>query len=382
MQVVVAHTVDPDPEHALAELCRDLRAGAADEPPVALMVFACIEMDHQRLLDGLVEAFPGVPLIGCTTDGEVSADLGFQEDSVCVTLFAGHDLRARAVVARDLSKDIEAALDVAERLTGPEGGPTLVFALPEGLSACGADVMVDGLNRRLPSGIPLVGGTAGDQWEFQGTRQFFGQEVLGDSMPLLGVYGDMRVSVGVSSGYAPIGTSGLVTSAQGPLVHSIDGLPATAFYRKVAGVTSGVNPENPLSVSVDGGPPFLRAPLRSDPETGAIQFAGDVPAGATVFISEVGNGELLDACQTSIQLAMDGLGGDEPHAAFIFSCAARKQLLGTRTAKEAELLSAILPSDIVMSGFYTYGEIGPQNGRIQADFHNQTFVAVLVGAPG
>ncbi|MFO0635243.1 MAG: hypothetical protein U0168_20540 [Nannocystaceae bacterium] len=32
-------------------------------------------------------------------------------------------------------------------------------------------------------------------------------------------------------------------------------------------------------------------------------------------------------------------------------------------------------------GFYSYGEIAPLQGQAAVDFHNETFVAVLFGAP-
>ncbi len=380
MHVAVAHSLDPDLDHAVAELVSELKAQIGEHPPIAMMVFACIEADHARLLGELVAAFPGVPLIGCTTDGEVSQRLRFQEDSIAVTLLAGSGLRARAVVGRQLSRDPDAALDVARALLSDGDSPSLVFVLPEGMSACGADLLVNGLNDRLPAGVPLVGGTAGDQWSFKGTKQFFGDEVLSDSLPLLGIYGDLTVSVGVASGYVPIGAAGLVTRSEGPVVHAIDGLPPIAFYRRVAGVVSGVPPEQPLAVSVDGGAPFLRAPLSVDRETGSIHFAGDVPAGAVVHISEAETDALIAACRTSVESAVGGLGDAPPVAAFVFACAARKQLLGTRTAQEIDVLAGQLPAGVPLSGFYTYGEIGPQPDQPQSDFHNQTFVTVLVGA--
>ncbi|MEJ2366563.1 MAG: FIST N-terminal domain-containing protein [Deltaproteobacteria bacterium] len=40
--------------------------------PNMLWVFGAINYDQQKLLDGIVAAVPDVPLVGCTTDGEIS----------------------------------------------------------------------------------------------------------------------------------------------------------------------------------------------------------------------------------------------------------------------------------------------------------------------
>lgn len=382
MKVAVAHTSDPDLTYALRELTGQLRAGIGDEPAVAALVFACFDMDHEALLVGLTEEFPGIQLIGCTTDGELTNILRFQEDSVVVTLFAGEGLQARAGLGRSISEDPQAALDAACDDALIEGEtPRLLVTLPEGLSRCGADILVEGLNDRVPAGTPVVGGTAGDQWEFSSTHQFFGTEVLSDSLPLLAFYGAVRVSVGVSSGWAPIGHRGVVTEAEGAVVKSIDGLPALAFYQRYLGPHSETTPEYPIAVFVAGSEtPFLRAPLSGDADTGEILFAGAVPVGASVQISEVITDDMLDACRRSVVSAVEGLEGRTPEGALVFSCAARKQLLGTRTASEVEILTAHIPEGLPVAGFYTYGEIAPQGGQVAADFHNETFVTVLLAS--
>jgi hypothetical protein len=73
--------------------------------------------------------------------------------------------------------------------------------------------------------------------------------------------------------------------------------------------------------------------------------------------------------------------GKAPEAALIFSCAARKLLLGTRTAEEVGIVREILGDKLPVCGFYGYGEIGPLPGSSDAaSYHNETFVCLLVGS--
>ena len=70
--------------------------------------------------------------------------------------------------------------------------------------------------------------------------------------------------------------------------------------------------------------------------------------------------------------------GDKPEAALCFSCAARKNLLGTRIGEEYEILKNHFP-DLPIIGFYGYGEFSPIKPRSRPRFHNVSFVCLLLG---
>ena len=62
------------------------------------------------MLATIVEAFPELELIGCTTDGEFSSERGFSEDSAVLRVLAGDDVRVASGVARHVSTGPEAAI--------------------------------------------------------------------------------------------------------------------------------------------------------------------------------------------------------------------------------------------------------------------------------
>ena len=371
-KVAVGQSCDIDAELAAREL------GAT--PPRAALVFASVELDHRRVLERIGAAHPGLPLIGCTTDGEATSRLGFHENSLALALLAGDALTVATAVARDVSRDpVErsrvAAAAAARALGRP---PALCVTTPESLTTSGAAIL-EGLRAGLADIAPIVGGLAGDAVKHSGTYQFHGDEVLRDAAPLLLLAGPLAVSVGLSSGWAPIGRRGVVSRADGHVVHEIDGRPALEFYRHYLGDDSPSG-DYPLAVfEPDGAGFFLRAPQRSDPETGRVAFFGDVPEGALVQLTTADRRNILARCDQAIAAAVADYPAKRPAAALFFSCASRRRVLGSRTAEELGTIARHVGDDVPIAGFYAYGELGPTARGGPSRFHNETIVVTLLG---
>ena len=231
--------------------------------------------------------------------------------------------------------------------------------------------------------MPVLGGTAGDAFKLTGTRQFCGREVCSDSVPVLLFSGPLIYSVAVASGWKPMGEPGLVTRSDVTLVHEIDGRPAIDFYRQRLGEQAVPGPENPLAILDEtGAVACLRATAEPQVrESGAINYLGDVREGAMVQITVADRNAILEGARESISKAFaDYPHGKTPAAALIFSCAARKLLLGTHTGEEIGIVQSVIGSQVPVCGFYGYGEIGPLDTKDPASkFHNETFVSLILG---
>jgi hypothetical protein len=378
MQVIVCHSIDPSTPEAVEEIVADFRARLGGHRPVAAIVFAAIQHDHEVALAGLREALGHIPLVGCSTDGELSTTLGFAEDSIVLAVFCGEGFSARVLVAEGLSGGVEAAVEAAVHKLGDIGQPAACLLLADSLTA-DAVAVVGALSVRLPPGVPMFGGTAGDQRRMQSTKQFAGTRVLSDAAVVLLLDGAVCVGVGVHSGWAPLGARGTVTRSIANIVYEIDGAPATEFYRKYFGQNVELSPDHPLAVG-DATSWILRAPLGPGDQPGSIFFAGAVAEGTEVQITAASRDEILQACDRSTTQALGAYIGGPPEGAMIISCAARRQLLGTRTGEEATAVRRTL-GDLPAFGFYSYGEIGSHAGSAVVDFHNETFVTVLFGSP-
>lgn len=376
MQIVVRHSLDPDTGYATEELL-DLPAGLR---PQAGILWAAIDHDHPRMLAAIQQKFPGLALIGCTTDGEISSNEGFGEGSATLILFASDRVRFAAGVGRNLQADpAAAAREAIAQINCSCNEPIrLCIITPESLTT-GANAILGGLHAALAPGIPVLGGTASDQWRFNQTYQFFGGERLTDALPVLALAGDVAYSHGVASGWRPIGDRKPVTRCAQHVVYQIGSMSAVAYYQHYLGPHPPAG-EYPLAVFDErSGQTYLRAPLTYDPEVGSVSFAGEIPEGAQVQLTSATRDDIIAATRASLAQATCNYKGSSPDAALVFSCAARKQILGTRTGEEALLIRGDLRPDLPTCGFYAYGEFAPLAPGQPSRFHNETIVTLLLG---
>ena len=382
--VAVAHSEEFDIPAVLADIGRQCAAQLAGRRPQAAMLFAAIDIEHEALLAGLAGLWPGLELIGCTTDGEISSIHGFREDSVSLILFGSDTVTIKAGLGRNAAADIDAACRqaVVAGVASDIGRPArFCIALPDSMTTSNQRI-VTLLKRELGEEVPIFGGGAADQWRMKSTHQFFGTEVLSDAVPILVFSGPMRWSFAVASGWKPVGETGLVTRSNGPVVEEIDGKPSIEFFRRRLGAAASPTPEWPLAVlGKTGEVQYLRAAHGfADEQAGSTAHAGDVPQGALVQIAIANRDAILEGCRSAVQGAFAAYPhGKAPEAALVFSCAARKLLLGTRTSEEVSIVREILGEDLPVCGFYGYGEIGPPTASTSAQYHNETFVCLLIG---
>ncbi len=399
MRACVVHSVDIDSSDAVAELIASANVALGASSPRVAMLFAGIDHDFAIVLEQIHAQWPGIALIGCTTDGEMSSHMGFAEDSLALVLLAGEDFQAVSGVAKSVSTDLTASIrasanDAVQRLAesgsgdrrGDGGAPRLCITIPDGLTVSGSAAL-NALRAALGDAVPIFGGTAGDQWRFKGTRQFHGTEVLHDSVPFLLFDEGVVFSFGVDTGWHPIGREGRVSDVTGHVVRAIDGRPATAFYREFLGNADITHlTEYPLAVTADdrgANSYYLRAPGRTDEASGCIHFLGDVPDGARVHITSTNRDQILAATRSAFQHALDDFpkgsgGGGKPSLALCVSCAGRKQILGSRTEEEGRIVNELL-GDVPAAGFYGYGEIAPLTKDGISHYHNETFTTLLLG---
>lgn len=381
---VVAHSEGFDAKNVLEELLQQCRDELGERIPQAGILYCTIDLEHDQLLRGIDDAWPGIALIGCTTDGEFSSRLGFREDSASLILLGSDTVEITAGLGRDVSKAIAVACAQAVAMASATitQSPTLCITLPESLTTSGQQV-VESLRQNLGAKVPVLGATAGDAFRLTGTRQFCGREVCSDSVPVLLFSGPLVYSVAVASGWKPMGEPGLVTRSEMTLVHEIDGRPAIEFYRRRLGDQSVPGPENPLAILDEAGAfAYLRATADVNVrESGAINYLGDVREGAMVQVTVADRGAILEGCKQSISKAFaEYPHGKTPAAALLFSCAARKLLLGTRTGEEIGIVESVIGSQIPICGFYGYGEIGPLDTKDpESKFHNETFISLILG---
>ena len=378
--IVVGHSNDPKSDLAIEEVLQQCQTDLVGEIPQAGILFSAIDFDHFLILQKIYEIFPAIELIGGTTDGEISSVLQFQQDSITLMLFCADDIEIHAGIGCKASQDpviaAKQAIEQAKAKSTLE--PQMCLTHPESLTTSGVSIL-DGLKLALGKNIPIFGGLAADQSRYENTYQFFNNQVFSDSIPVLLFSGNILFSHGVASGWHPIGNASQVTKVEKNIVYEIDGKPALDFYSHFLG-TLTPSMEYPLAVFPQNSENFyMRAPIGYNQDTGSVTFFADVPHQATVQMAVANGDDILAASKASFMTALNSYPGLEPSAVLFFSCVARRQLLGTKTLQEYQNTKDCLPYPIPACGFYSNGEIAPLNTADETEFHNETFVTLILG---
>lgn len=379
LKAVVGHSNDPDTESAIAEVLEQSLDALNGTIPQAGILFAALDFEHSVILQRIYQTFPDLQLIGGTTDGEISSVLEFQQDSLVLVLFHSETVEFHATVGQNISSDPVAIAHQAIQQAQVTQPIKLCITTPESLTTSGL-LILQGLKQALGSNIPIVGGTTCDQWLFQQTYQFCNQEVFSDAVPILLISGPVLWGYGVSSGWTPVGKRGVVTKVTDNVLHQIDGQPALEFYREYLG---DVRPSPAYRLAVfepNRESWYMRTSNGSyDEASGSITFFADIPLQSEVQVVRSSRDEIVDSAQQSMQQALDHYPGRQPSAAIFFSCTGRMRVLGSRAKEEYQVLAPDMPPELTCAGFYTYGEIAPLRPNGESQFHNETFITLLLG---
>jgi hypothetical protein len=109
-----------------------------------------------------------------------------------------------------------------------------------------------------------------------------------------------------------------------------------------------------------------------------MTFAGNLPVGSSVRLMEANFFKIIDAAASAAKNAIVTQGElDQNKLAIIVSCAGRKWVLLDRTNEEVQSAIDEL-GNVVVSGFYSYGEIAPFNGDNKCRLHNQTITITTI----
>lgn len=360
----------------------------------AAMVFFGAEYDPEPLASTLATLLPGVSIVGCSTDGEITAD-GLSVDSVVLILLSSPSMTARAAHFAGLTPEnsLQAGREIASSLASERGRALMLF--PDGLTCNGSDI-IRGAQEVLNSSFIMAGGTSGDRGRFQKTFQIQNGKAHSTSLVGLMLESDtpLEIGFGVMSGWKPIGIAKTVTHAEGNVVYRIENETALDVYSTFLGDKASQLPaigvEYPFGLVDESGRVgekgfrdgdeyiLLRAPMAVDRSTGAIQFAASIPQGAKIKMTRAKSTEIIEAAREAASRSLQHLTG-KPDAVFFFSCMARKVVLGRKTDQEIMAAREVYGESIPMIGFYTYGEIANcgENAPI-CRFHNETatFLAI------
>lgn len=362
-------------------------AGALVHDDAKLLVVFCSESHDVPALVRQIRARAGdVPLIGCTTAGEIATD-GPDDASVVVAALGGDGFAIETAVVAGASSDLRGAgAQVARCLPSSDDRPhRALLLLTDGLAGDQQEI-IRGAYAVLGAGVPLVGGCAGDDLRMVRTLQLHGDQVLSDAIVAAGIASEAPLGIGVRHGWRRVGEPMLVTRSGGNRVYALDDRPALDVYLDRLGLEEPARSDGeritemaltrPLGLSRTGGEEHLRFIGGADFTDRSLTCIAEVPQSGLVWMMEGDAESVLGATDAACGDSLAALEGRPPLGMLAFDCIARRGILGDRGIHiEIDRLGASLAGAPV-AGFYTYGEIARTHGM--RGFHNQTLVVLAV----
>jgi hypothetical protein len=357
------------------------------QPPNACWLFGARREGLESFVQGISNAVKTSKLVGCTTDGEVSGN-GFNMDSAILAGVVSKKLSFDVASVANLSADSESAgRTLAQKLPSTV---KYILLFSDGITGNGC-ALLRGMQSILDPGIPICGGTAADGNRFQQTFQFVNNQVLTDAAVAIGFSGEFQIGFGIGSGWSPVGIGRTVTKANGTILYELDNEPALEVYKRCLGKHAeklpGVGVEYPLALIEekyscmihDYYPFLLRATMAVYPQDGSIKFAGEIPQGTVVRLTCGDHQAILEATRRAVNQAKFDLGQAKPALAFLFSCMARKIILGRHIRDEIQIIKDELGPGVPIVGFYSYGEYSPIKLGAPSLLHNETASISILG---
>ncbi len=387
----VGRSNNPDAVKAGAEAAKEA-LGEADGKANLIFVFSTVAYDQEKMLKGIRSISKEIPLVGCSDSGEITTE-GPVSKHVAVMALSTPDIKWTVGVGRGTDKNsFRAGKGVAKEVIKKVKGPLSLFImLLDGLAENGA-AAVRGVQEVLGKNFPIMGGSAGDDFLFKQTYEYYDNEVLTNSVIGIGLSGKFSFGVGVRHGWEPIGLPMKVTKAKGAKLIEINNRPALSIYEDYFGKKAEELIKEPiarmaytypLGMSVEGSPELLIRDVVIANEKGEITCAAEIPEGSEVRLMLGDSAKAIQSATEAAEGALAQLKGAKPKLIFVFDCMARRKLLGPRIGEEIVAIQNVLGKDVPLIGFYTYGEQAPLGGILGPEcysvFHNETMALLVLG---
>lgn len=333
-------------------------------------------------------------VVGCTCIASVDG-AGFHDMAATLTVLTCDDCTFAAGVSAPITPgNVQAEIDATYgRVKEALGGePSLVFLLPPYILEVMLDHYPERLNEIAP-GVPVVGGLPSYNAGGDENLTFLRGEASPDRMVLMGIRG------GVQPVFEVQNVTGVdmdrrrkVTGAKDNIVYTVNGERFTDYLTglglqvdKLRSGNTKVNVvANPLIIESgdEGGERYTYARALHDlnPEDGSGVAIGRVPEGATLAVCSLQGDQITEAAVAGMRALREKM-QPQIDAEYQFStviavsCIGRHLLLLPDNTREAARLLEGLPEGLTLTGFYSYGEVGPQGEKQPRNFaHNESLV--------
>lgn len=372
LEVRRARSALTDARAAVEDLARQLHT----EADAVVVFFASPRHDLPALAQALRTAFKGV-VIGCTSAGEILSGHGYLEGGLVGVSLRSADLIVHPRLIQKLSRfDGQACVDLTDGLRSElqmadnfDRNRMFGLLLIDGLSMM--EEQVTALLHGCLGGVSVMGGSAGDELNFNRTHVYFDGAFHNDAALFCLFETRLPFRTFRVQHFEPTATRLVITDADGATrtVREIDGEPAAEAYARAVGVAvSELSPQvfaaHPVMLRIQGDY-FVRSIQQVNPD-GSLRFYCAIDTG---LVLTVGRGsDLIDHLRRSL----DELRAQMPDLKLILGCDCilrRLEMVQKGTLAQA----APVLEQVPFVGFSTYGE------QIDGIHVNQTLTGLAIG---
>lgn len=378
--IITAQSRAQDADSAMLEL-REQLAGV---DCALLLAFFSSDRDPVAVAAAIARHFPGVPVAGCSTAGEIHAG-HLLEGSITLTAFRRGDFHVVADLVRDIHLlTTQRAYETGRQLRGRFAEARLEFPSrgETGRHARSFAVMlVDGLSNReehvvtaarcAVGEMPLIGGSAGDSQLFREATLIFNGAVVRDAAILILVETDLPFQTFRLQNFEPTPRRYVVTAAdpERRVVHELNAAPAAEEYARAIGLErKDLSPAHFAAYPfiVRAGTDYFCRSIRQIQADGSISFFCAIDEGMVLTLAR--QTDMVQATAEALGEIDSAIGGID--CVLGFDCLWRKVEIENRqmTKPMEEVYTRFH-----LNGFNTYGE------QFNGIHLNQTLTGLALG---
>ena len=328
--------------------------------------------------------YPVADIVMCSTSGEI-LDIEVFDDTIVTTAiqFEKTVIKTRQL---EISDNWTSDADLGQELASlfPRESLKHVLLLSHGLNVNGTR-LIEGMKLQLDHSVSISGGLAGDGPDFVKTVVGLNEIPSENKVVAVGFYGEsIKVGYGSFGGWDTFGHTRKITRSEENVLYELDGKPALDLYKAYLGDKAKDLPASgllfPLSIKTDenASDELVRTILSVNEEEKSLTFAGDIPEGGEARLMKANFESLYEGASRAAENSIAIL-KDKAQLALLISCVGRKLILKQHTEDEVESVREVIGEDALMTGFYSYGELGPDRQGDSCYLHNQTMTITLFG---
>jgi len=299
----------------------------------------------QKILLALTKSFPEASIIGTTTAGEISHATMY-DDSTVISLSLFNSTKLITQHVNKITK--KSGQKISSQICSKNTKAAIVIS--EGLKGADYEGFIKGIKKEN-SNLIISGGLAGDNFKLKETFIFLGKKIYDCGAVAVSFSGkDLFADNEYNLNWTPIGKEFTITKVEQNRVIKIDDMGAVSLFKKYLGEAifadeAAALPDFQLLYK-EGSTTVARTPMAVDGE--ALLFAGPIKEGQQVQFGFSNASAVVSGSNSISKNLLD----NPAEAIYIYSCIARKTLLGKTLEHEFKAFENIAPT----AGFFTYGE--------------------------